>query len=394
MLTPNQFKKKVVRRIHLYQQRYLERACARYMTMDEITAADRRRLLRIYSIATFTFQEKRKEKKQRNRESRLAVIEANLSPDEAANRERVKEVYDDIMFCNILYGSNSQDYFSFQFERLAHKGRRLYITNRNRHDFYKGFNNQNYKRYLDMKPESYRRFKPFYGRDLVIFYDEEDRADFIKFVSKHPTFIYKPMQSSGGHGVIMIDAEKFTSADDLFDILMSTGTGVAEELIIQREELAHFHPASVNSVRLVSFLNENNDIEILWTFLRIGMGGGITDNTSGGGMGAMIDPETGIIKAPGRGIDGKQYVFHPDTGAQIVGFQMPEWDKAVAMARDMARLIPEMKVIGWDLAYSERGWVIVEGNSHPQCMAPQVTELPGKKHLYEKVLNYVNESKE
>lgn len=192
----------------------------------------------------------------------------------------------------------------------------------------------------------------------------------------------------------MIDVDKFTSIDDLFDILMSTGTGVAEELIVQSDELGHFHPSSVNSVRLVSYLRDDNEIEILWTFLRIGQGGGITDNTSGGGMGAMIDPETGIIKAPGRGVDGNQYVFHPDTGAQIVGFQLPEWDKAVQMARDMARLIPEMKVIGWDLAYSDRGWVLVEGNSHPQCMAPQVTELPGKKHLYEKVLNYVNEKQQ
>lgn len=393
MLTPKAFKSKAVRRIHRYQQGVLERACAQYMEKDEITAADRKRLLELYALTTFTFQQKRKDKKQRNKESRLAVIEANLSPEEAANPARVQEVYDDIMFCNILYGSNSQDYFSFQFEKLTHKGRKLYITNRNRHEFYRSFNNQNYRRYLDMKPESYRRFTQFYGRDLVIFYDEEDRDSFKEFVAKHPRFIYKPMESSGGHGVVMIDAEKFTSVDDLFDILMSTGTGVAEELIVQREELAHFHPASVNSVRLVSFLNEENDIEILWTFLRIGMGGGITDNTSGGGMGAMIDPETGIIKAPGRDVDGKQYVFHPDTGAQIVGYQLPEWDKAVTMARDMARLIPEMKVIGWDLAYSDRGWVIVEGNSHPQCMAPQVTELPGKKYLYEKVLNYVNECK-
>ena len=393
MLTPKAFKSKAVRRIHRYQQGVLERACAQYMEKDEITAADRKRLLELYALTTFTFQQKRKDKKQRNKESRLAVIEANLSPEEAANPARVQEVYDDIMFCNSLYGSNSQDYFSFQFEKLTHKGRKLYITNRNRHEFYRSFNNQNYRRYLDMKPESYRRFTQFYGRDLVIFYDEEDRDNFREFVAKHPGFIYKPMESSGGHGVVMIDAEKFTSVDDLFDILMSTGTGVAEELIVQREELAHFHPASVNSVRLVSFLNEENDIEILWTFLRIGMGGGITDNTSGGGMGAMIDPETGIIKAPGRDVDGKQYVFHPDTGAQIVGYQLPEWDKAVTMARDMARLIPEMKVIGWDLAYSDRGWVIVEGNSHPQCMAPQVTELPGKKYLYEKVLNYVNECK-
>ena len=393
MLTPKAFKSKAVRRIHRYQQGVLERACAQYMEKDEITAADRKRLLELYALTTFTFQQKRKDKKQRNKESRLAVIEANLSPEEAANPARVQEVYDDIMFCNILYGSNSQDYFSFQFEKLTHKGRKLYITNRNRHEFYRSFNNQNYRRYLDMKPESYRRFTQFYGRDLVIFYDEEDRDNFREFVAKHPRFIYKPMESSGGHGVVMIDAEKFTSVDDLFDILMSTGTGVAEELIVQREELAHFHPASVNSVRLVSFLNEENDIEILWTFLRIGMGGGITDNTSGGGMGAMIDPATGIIKAPGRDVDGKQYVFHPDTGAQIVGYQLPEWDKAVTIARDMARLIPEMKVIGWDLAYSDRGWVIVEGNSHPQCMAPQVTELPGKKYLYEKVLNYVNESK-
>lgn len=363
------------------------------MAKDEISKADRKRLLRIYSFATITFQAASKENIQKNREIRLAVINANITPQESADPARIKELYDDIMFCNILYGSNSQDYFSFEFEHLSHKGRSLYITNRNRHDFYKGFNNQNYRRYLDVKTESFRRFSKFCGRDFVVFYDDTDRKSFKEFVASHPKFIYKPTESSGGHNVIIINAKEFTSVDDLFDILISIGTGVAEELIIQNDDLAKFHPASVNTVRLVSFLNNENEIEILWTFLRMGMSGSITDNTSGGGLGAMIDPETGIIMAPGMDVDANQYIFHPDTGVQIVGYQLPEWDKAVQTARDMARLIPEMRVVGWDLAYTSNGWVLVEGNSHPQCMAPQVTKLRGKKHLYEKVLSYVNENK-
>ena len=53
------------------------------------------------------------------------------------------------------------------------------------------------------------------------------------------------------------------------------------------------------------------------------------------------------------------------TGTQIQGFQFPDWEAAMDMVRQAAEMIPELGYLGWDIAFTEEGPILVEGNEFP-----------------------------
>jgi hypothetical protein len=59
------------------------------------------------------------------------------------------------------------------------------------------------------------------------------------------------------------------------------------------------------------------------------------------------------------------YKVHPMTGHPIEGFRLPDWEQALEMVAKAASKIPEMAYIGWDVAFSENGPLIIEGNNFP-----------------------------
>lgn len=56
---------------------------------------------------------------------------------------------------------------------------------------------------------------------------------------------------------------------------------------------------------------------------------------------------------------------HPDSGAVFDGFQIPYWPQAVQLALDCAEKVPQLVYIKWDIAITEDGPVIIEGNGMP-----------------------------
>ena len=314
------------------------------------------------------------------------AMEAEFSETELADKDRMKKIREDIIFCYEVYGFSPQEYFTFELGKLSHAGRRTFVTRRNKNSYYSKLNNQNYNMYLDKKTEMYRKFREFYGRDALPLYDDEDRDAFKAFVDRHPVFIYKPSDDFGGKGIKIIDVTKTTGVNDTFDILISQSSGIVEELIEQGEALAKLHPESVNTVRAVTCLNSSNEPEIQWCFLRMGMGKSYTDNASGGGLQAMIDPDTGIICSTGRDWKGDVHMTHPDTGVQLMGFKLPEWEKAMELLKKVSNVIPELRLVGWDLAYSKNGWILIEGNARPQCVSAQISNYNGKLYLMDNMI--------
>lgn len=298
------------------------------------------------------------------------------------NRKKTKKLYREILYCGFLYGISAKEYFVYSFKLLSHEGRKTFVTRSNKYKYYKKFNSPNYVDFLNKKTETYRLFKKFYGRDVICLYDEEDFDSFVGFVNKHRQFIYKPAEEYGGHGVEIFNADDYESFRDLFEVIIINGGCVLEELIIQGQTIAQFHPQSVNTVRIVTYLPDDGNPIIQWCFLRIGEGDSHTDNMSSGGIAAMIDPETGVIYSSGRGWDGSLHIYHPDTMVKLAGFEMPEWDSVKAIIKELANTLPEVRFVGWDLAYTEKGWVFVEGNARPQCVAPQIPEFNGKLYKY------------
>ena len=109
------------------------------------------------------------------------------------------------------------------------------------------------------------------------------------------------------------------------------------------------------------------------------------DNAGAGGIVAPIDLESGIISGVGRRENGQTFVFHPDTHEQIVGARMPEWRQLRALVRELAAVVSEQRYVGWDIARSTAGWVLVEANERAQMIGYQLCAGHGIRKKIEKI---------
>ena len=140
------------------------------------------------------------------------------------------------------------------------------------------------------------------------------------------------------------------------------------------QEFIHQHPAmtavvgqTVSTARMVVLVgdDERHLISAVW---RIARKGNMTDNFDKGKTGnllASVDPTSGLVQRviSGYGLTEKVLQKHPDTGAQLDGFQLPDWTRAVEMVTRGAATFPNLRFQHWDVAFSETGPVALEVNA-------------------------------
>ena len=66
---------------------------------------------------------------------------------------------------------------------------------------------------------------------------------------------------------------------------------------------------------------------------------------------------------------------HPDSGVFFPGYQLPDWEQALETVSACMQFVPEVKYTGWNLAHTQNGWVVVEGNLRGQF----VGQMPLRK---------------
>jgi hypothetical protein len=142
-------------------------------------------------------------------------------------------------------------------------------------------------------------------------------------------------------------------------------------LLLQRRvenhpELRALGPAGLCTVRVVTTRELNGDgIGVLLTSFRMPTGSLVADNFALGGLGSPLDITTGelgpaVYKDPATAhLDVHQ---HPDTGAVIAGRRLPLWHEVIALALRAHHTFADFPSIGWDVAISAAGPVLLEGN--------------------------------
>lgn len=320
---------------------------------------------------------------RRNRgetESIDAVMQVFLTPEQQKDSQYAKRMHRHIRRDMIRHLITPDEYFLYGFEELSSRGKRMFVGDIERSFLCaKLYNNPSGQIFMD-KADTYRHFARYYKREVLAVREACDKEAFLSFAERHPSFIVKPNRASRGDGIYKASAHHAADAEAAFEKILENGDGVVEELIDQAPEMAAFHPESVNTVRYATFI-DNGKITTVASFVKLGRAGSIVDNGGAGGLLAAIDPEIGIIVSPGRTEFGEEYLIHPDSGVQILGAAIPEWDALKKLACELASVLPEQKYVGWDLAYSNDGWVLVEGNSGGQFVGPQITLKRGVRPI-------------
>lgn len=292
----------------------------------------------------------------------------------------------DMIYCLHRFGFSFQDYCIYDFAHnhdLAY--RQSFVADKLRYHYCDMLNSSEVFHVMNDKFACYKVYRHFYKRQMIGCFSYADKASFEQFLLEHSSFIYKPLEEHSGHGIEIFDTNQLDSSE-FFKAKLEHGAFVLEELIEQGEEVARMHPQSVNSCRVLTFTN-GDQVEIIGTTWRVGSGNSIKDNAGSGGMYAFINPQTGIVETDAINYSGRHFKLHPDTEVAFEGFRMPLWKEAMTMVREMATSKKGTTLIAWDIAYSKRGWVMVEANENGDWGIIQSNKKIGRKETLFKLMN-------
>jgi hypothetical protein len=191
----------------------------------------------------------------------------------------------------------------------------------------------------------------------------------------------KPVTGCGGKGAERWDYStglyrapggRWYARDEMLDHLArrsSNGPLLIQPRIGNHEALQRLNNGALSTVRVLTCLDESGEPELVGAAMRMAVGANRTvDNLHAGGIACAVDLESGIL-GPASNL-GADSLFgwldrHPDTGARITGTRLPLWDEVQGMAVRAHRAFSDRILVGWDIAITPDGPVLIEGNGSP-----------------------------
>lgn len=293
----------------------------------------------------------------------------------------------DMLFCFFSGGITPNEYVGYEFYNKNSKERKAFVSDRESLRLAYKLNDIDFIDIFMDKFKTYKKFKKFYKRDLISIKDDKDYDEFLSFANKHSCFVKKIANESCGRGVELIVLDnKSVDFKKMFDEFLNYGNVILEEKIEQHETLSKLNCSSVNTVRCFT-LNMNGEVQVPYCFFRTGMNNAFVDNGGLGGIFIGIDIDKGCLCTNGFDELNNCYEIHPNSKIMFKGFLLPDFDKMLEICKEMAKEIPEIKWIGWDMAYTTNNeWVVVEGNSLSEVIGPQITSKKGIRDFYNRYM--------
>ena len=288
-------------------------------------------------------------------------------------------------------GLTTKEYFDFEFDRQTDEFRESFLA-LNEQRFYLDYLNP--KKFYILARNKYLAHRVLEHAgirqpQLYCYYDQEgtypgstdmagDLASLHSILSTKGvrSCVIKGTESSHGDNVLVVESIKYMDDDaelKLFDgqvkrlsEILGVKPLVFEEVIRQTEQLSALNASSVNTVRFMTTLYPDGSARVIGCFFKIGRAGKCIDNAgSGGNVDACVDVQTGQVKYAVR-FDGWRKVHeiekHPDSGMQINGMVINNWDAIRDDVIGFQRAFPFIKAAGWDIAITDEGPVVIEVN--------------------------------
>jgi hypothetical protein len=163
-------------------------------------------------------------------------------------------------------------------------------------------------------------------------------------------------------------------------LVAKRGRYLIQECLRNHPELTGLS-AGLTSLRITSCKNESGGFEVTNAVLKMSLAAGVTvDNFHQGGAVCQVDVATGEIGPAWDSWSKRPCVIHhahPATGVRIAGMRLPCWAETVEMVERAASLFPDRIMIGFDVAITDSGPVIIEGNvQQGSDMVQRTHDLP------------------
>lgn len=148
---------------------------------------------------------------------------------------------------------------------------------------------------------------------------------------------------------------------------------VVQKCLKNHPVIDRIYPQSINTIRLVTIKNpKTNKVEPFAAILRIGAHGHSVDNWAMGGLAIKINNDGTLAPEayykPGYGTKTKT---HPDTDILFENIKVPHFDECIHLCCKYHEKLA-IHSIGWDVAITIEGPVIIEGNDNWEISLMQV----------------------
>ena len=312
----------------------------------------------------------------------------SVYPESQYNR---KKIIADYMALYKTKGLEMDEYQDFEFEKRSEEFRKSFL----------GLNEQ--RHYLDVlnpiKHYSFARNKfaahKFFENTGIktselycyfdpngVFVDSKEIAcsvaDVVRILKAKEVnqCVIKATEDSHGDNVVVVKEIKYVENDcelrlfngtvEMLSNVLKDGPRIFESVIRQTDQFSSFNESSVNTVRFMTTLHPDGSARVIATFIKIGRAGKCVDNAGdGGNVDVCVDVETGEIKYAIQ-FDGwhkiKDIEKHPDSGTQLNGVIIDNWETVKAEVIKYQQAFPWCKAAGWDIAITDEGPVVIEVN--------------------------------
>ncbi len=290
------------------------------------------------------------------------------------------KLWRDIIVNSIKYNISLQEYFLFRFHEISKEEKKTYAGTGYMYEYQLLMNPKSSRDILNDKLIFLKKYGDFIHHNFLSIDEVAKEQERVEQLLQNDSgkIVLKSSTGQCGIGIEVRMTNEFNQAS-LLKRLKETNNDFVEDFVQQHERLNELSPSGLNTIRIITQLTSNNLVEILGARLRITINSSV-DNLAAGNIAAPINESTGKIEGPGvySDITKKDEFTHPVTGIEIVGFEIPFWKESLEMVKQAALLFPQNRSIGWDVAITNKGPELIEGN-HDWCKL--LWQLPVKKGL-------------
>lgn len=183
--------------------------------------------------------------------------------------------------------------------------------------------------------------------------------------------VIKPTSGRKGASIEFISSLDALAMERAHDVIVTP-------LVGQADYAARIFSDSLNTIRILTVIPEDGTPLVAAAVHRFGAShtNGV-DNFSAGGIVARVDLESGLLEKAAMISPGNILTWtasHPETESPIEHVEVPFWCDVKRLTLRLCAQFPFLKYVGWDIAVTDQGPVVIEGNAHPSLRFFQLYE--------------------
>lgn len=298
------------------------------------------------------------------------------------NNKSVSYVKKDMIKNFIKYGIGYTDYLKSDFINLTPEEKKTHVTTKTFFKILHYLNDMNYKCTMNDKVVFNKIFKDYIKRDFIDL-RISSLNEFKDFIKEKDIIFSKRIDDFGGHGVTKIILKDNNDINKLYNEIKDRKEFLVEEAIIQHDVLNKVNPYAVNSFRVVTLLKDGK-AHIIGNALRIN----IDDNAAIGCSDAYMRlNEEGKVCSRVLDDSANEYECHPMVKIPFKSLTIPYVKESFDLCLKAALEVPQIRYVGWDIAITKDGPVIMEGNEWPSYGLVQFNKFNDEKIGHLKVIS-------